>query len=334
MNNEKIKVVRISEIGGASALKIVEEDRPAVGPNEVRIKVKAIGLNRAEIMFRNGAYLEAPEIPAKLGYEASGVVESIGEGVEAFKVGDVVSSIPAFSMNQYGVYAQEAVVPAAALTHYPTNLSFQQGAALWMQYLTAYGAFVEVGKLQAKQSVLITAASSSVGIAAIQMAKYIGANVIVTTRGQSKAEQLLDFGADHVIQTNTQNIVEKVKEYTNGQGANLIFDPIAGPMLNELAEAAAQGGRIIEYGALDSEPTPYPLFAALSKALIIEGYTLFQITTQPEALQRGLKFIQTALESERISPVIDKEFTFEDIQEAHRYMESNQQVGKIVVNVN
>ena len=333
MSNEKIKVVKFNEAGDASVLQIVEEVRPALEAGEVRIKVKAIGLNRAEVMFRSGAYLEAPEFPAKIGYEASGVVLAVGEGVEDLNIGDVVSTIPAFSMNQYGVYGQEAVVPARAVTRYPANLSFQQGTALWMQYLTVYGAFVEVGKLQAGQTVLVTAASSSVGIAAIQMAKYIGAKVIVTTRGESKVEQLLGFGADHVIQTDSENLAEKAKEYTNGAGVNLVFDPIAGPILNELAEAAAQGAKIIEYGALDSEPTPYPLFAALSKGLVIEGYTLFQITTQPDVLARGLDYIGTALASEKLSPVLDKEFDFNDIQAAHRYMESNQQIGKIIVNV-
>ena len=200
MSNENVKVVRMNATGDASVLQIVEEARREPAAGEVRIKVKAIGLNRAEVMFRSGAYLEQPEIPARIGYEASGVIEAIGENVEEFEVGDVVSSIPAFPMNQYGVYAQEAILPVTAITHYPANLSFQQGTALWMQYLTVYGAFVEVGKLNAEQTVLITAASSSVGIAAIQLAKYIGAKVIASTRGSSKVAQLLEFGADHVIQ--------------------------------------------------------------------------------------------------------------------------------------
>ena len=333
MTNDTIKVIRVSEIGDASVLQVVDEPRPKVGTNEVRIKVKALGLNRAEIMFRSGNYIEQPELPAKIGYEASGIVAELGEGVEGFQIGDVVSTIPAFSMNQYGVYGEEATVPASALTHYPENMSFQQGTALWMQYLTAYGAFVEVSNLQADQTVLITAASSSVGIAAIQLAKYLGAKVIATTRGPGKIDQLVGLGADHVIQTDNEDWVEKAREYTDGKGANLIFDPIAGPILNELAGAAAVGGRIIEYGALDPAPTPFPLYPVLAKNLIVEGYTLFRITTQPEVLARGLAFINAALASGGLSPVIDKEFVLEDIQEAHRYMESNQQLGKIIVNV-
>lgn len=333
MSEHIVKVVRVNEIGDASVLTIDEETRPTINAKEVRIKVKAIGLNRAEIMFRTGTYIEQPELPAKIGYEASGIIEEVGADVEGFKVGDHVSTIPAFSMNQYGVYGEEAVVPASAITRYPENMSFQQGTALWMQYLTAYGAFVEVSNLQAGQSILITAASSSVGIAAIQLAKYIGAKVIATTRGPSKVAQLVSFGADHVIQTDSEVLVDKVKAYTNGEGAHVIFDPIAGPILDQLVEAAAVNGRVIEYGALDASPTTFPLYPVLAKTLIIEGYTLFKITTQPDVLARGLDFVNTALASGKLTPIIDKEFNFENIQAAHRYMESNQQVGKIVVNV-
>jgi NADPH:quinone reductase-like Zn-dependent oxidoreductase len=165
------RIVRFHEVGQADVLKL--EELPLVEPQEgeLRIKVEAIGLNRAEVMFRNGQYLESPELPSKLGYEAAGIVDAVGPGVEGFQIGDRVSSIPAFSMSQYGVYGEAAILPVSAVAHYPDNLSAAEGAAIWMQYLTAYGALIHYGKMKKDDVVLVTAASSSVGLAAIQLAK-------------------------------------------------------------------------------------------------------------------------------------------------------------------
>lgn len=333
MSNTINKVVRFHETGDASVLKI--EDLPIAEPaeQEVRIKVEAIGLNRAEIMFRNGQYLEAPECPSRLGYEAAGIVEALGAGVSDFEVGDRVSTVPAFSMGRYGIYAEHAIVPTHALIKCPANFSAQQSAAIWMQYTTAYGALVEYGQLSKDQYVLITAASSSVGVAAIQLAKQLGAKVIATTRGESKQSFLQDQGADHVILTDSQDLVAVVNEVTQAQGVDLVFDPIGGPVLSQLADATRQGGLIIEYGALDERATPYPLFTALGKGLTIRGYTLFEISQDPSKLAKAKAFLLPLFEAGKLTPAIDKVFSFDQIQQAHEYMESNQQMGKIVVSV-
>ena len=200
MTKETSKVVRFHKTGNASVLEI--ESMPVQEPKakEIRISVEAIGLNRAEVMFRNGAYLEAPQFPAKLGYEAAGVVSAIGADVTEFAVGERVSTIPAFSMNQYGVYGEQVVVPVHAVAKSPARFNAQQSTSIWMQYLTAFGALVEVGQLQKGQRLLVTAASSSVGVAAIQLAKNLGAEVIATTRGESKKPFLLQQGADRSSQ--------------------------------------------------------------------------------------------------------------------------------------
>ena len=333
MKSSTAKVVRFHEMGDASVLKI--EDLPVAEPgeHELRIKVEAIGLNRAEIMFRNGAYLETPQLPSRLGYEAAGVVDAIGKQVTDFKVGDRVSTIPAFSMGQYGVYGESAVVPVHAVAKCPESLTMQQCTAIWMPYLTAYGGLIDIGQLKQGQRVLITAASSSVGVAAIQIASSLGAVVIATTRGGAKKQFLLDQGADYVIQTGSEDLVARMAEITQGAGAELIFDPVGGPILNQLAEAAARAGRIIEYGALDNQPTPFPLFAALAKGLTIRGYTLFELTQDKNRVEKAKSFILPLLESKKLTPVIDRVFNFNQIQQAHEYMESNQQMGKIVVAV-
>ncbi len=327
------KVVRFHNTGGPEVLKV--EDLPLTDPGrgEVRLKVEAIGLNRAEIMFREGHYLETPAFPSRLGYEAAGIVDAVGAGCSGIKVGDRVSTIPSFSIGKYGVYGETATVPAYAAAHYPENLSPVEGAAIWMQYLTAFGALIEFGGLHRGDVVLITAASSSVGLAAIQLTKAAGALAIATTRGTDKKQFLFDAGADRVIVTKDEDLAEGVKEITNGKGARLVFDPIGGPFLEKLAEAAAPGATIFEYGALSPEPTPFPLFPSLAKGLSVRGYTLFEIVKNPETLARGKQYIYHGLGSGVLHPIIDRTFPLKAIADAHRYMESNQQRGKIVVTV-
>jgi NADPH:quinone reductase-like Zn-dependent oxidoreductase len=331
------KIVRFHTPGKPEVLQIEELPLTELGKNEVRLQVKAIGLNRAEIMFREGAYLEAPNLPARIGYEASGIVDAVGAGVEGIRVGDRVSTIPAFSMNQYGVYGESAIVPAAAVASYPERLSWQEGTAIWMQYLTAYGALIEYGQMQSGNYVLITAASSSVGHAAIQLAKAVGAIAIATTRTSAKKQKLLDDGADYVIATQEEDLPARVMEITSGHGADLIFDPVAGSFVTTLAEAAAPGATIFIYGVLSREmdTTPFPLMSALQKGLKVQGYTLFEITTNPEKLERGKSYVYDGLQSGVLKPAIDPHTfsSLEQIVEAHRYMESNQQNGKIVVTI-
>ncbi|HYA30593.1 MAG TPA: alcohol dehydrogenase catalytic domain-containing protein, partial [Acidobacteriota bacterium] len=180
------RVVRFHKTGGPEVLTVDQVDVPMPGPGEVRIAVKALGLNRAESMFRSGTYLEQPKFPARLGYEAAGTVEALGKGVQGLEVGDAVSTVPAFSMNQYGVYGDTAIVPAFAVAKHPASLSWTEAAALWMQYATAYGALIDIAGLKANDTLLISAASSSVGIAAIQIARMIGATPVALTRRSNK----------------------------------------------------------------------------------------------------------------------------------------------------
>ena len=327
------RIVRFHETGEADVLKLEKVAPEEPGEGEVRLKVEAFGLNRAEVLFRQGLYLEAPELPSRIGYEAAGVVDAVGPGVNDIKVGDRVSTIPSFSMRQYGVYGESAVVPAFAAAPYPTHLSAAEAAAIWMPYMTAFGALIALGRLQAEQMALITAASSSVGLAAIQIAKSVGAVAVATTRGPDKKSFLLEAGADHVIVTDEEDMAEKMKNIGSGKGVNLVFDPVAGPFLEKLARAAAPGATIFEYGSLSMAPTPYPLFDALGKGLSIRGYVLFEIVRDPEKLAAGKQFVTAGLTSGALKPTVDRTFPLEEIVEAHRYMESNRQKGKIVVTV-
>jgi NADPH:quinone reductase-like Zn-dependent oxidoreductase len=170
------KIVRFHRLGGPETLQFDELPRQQPGAGEVRLKVQAVGLNRAESMFYHGQYLEDPQPPSRLGYEAAGIVEAVGEGVDKSWIGQTVSTIPGFSMTRYGTLGEEAIVPVTALGKYPSNLSTVQSSAIWMQYLTAYGALVPIGGLKAGDFVSIPAASSSVGLAAIQIVRDTGSN--------------------------------------------------------------------------------------------------------------------------------------------------------------
>src|SRR5499433_814553 len=329
------KIVRFHKLGGPEVLKI--EDVPSREPfkGEVVLSVQAIGLNRAESMFMHGYYLEPAQLPATLGYEASGIVAAVGANVDPSWLNKRVSTIPAFSMNQYGVLGTEVIVPVHALAEYPSHLTPIEATSIWMQYMTAYGALVEFGQVKKGEFVLITAASSSAGLAAIQIVKAEGAIAIATTRTGAKRDALLALGADHVIVTEEEDVVARVKDLTGGAGARIIFDPIAGPLLDTLAEAAAPGALIVEYGWLSGAQPCFPLIPALQKALSIRGYWLAEITitTNPERLARAKSYVYDRVQSGQFKPKIAKTFRFEEVVEAYHYMESNAQIGKIVLTV-
>ena len=327
------KMVRFEKLGGPEVLKFADEAEKQPGKGEVRIKVKAVGLNRAELLFIAGRYLDSPKLPAGVGYEAAGVVDAVGPEVDKSWLGTSVATIPAFSMNQYPMLGESVIAPAYALGKYPDKLSFEQAAAIWMQYLTAYGALIPTANVGKGDFVIIPAASSSVGLAAIQITKAEGATSIATTRKSNKKAELLSLGADHVIATEEEDFVARVREITGGKGARVTFDPVAGSFVEKLAEAAAPGGIIIEYGSLSMQQTPFPLIAALSKGLSIRGYSLMEISTHPEKLEVAKKYIHDRLADGRFQPKIATTFPFSQSADAFRYLASNAQVGKVVITV-
>jgi len=325
------RVVRFHEYGGPEVLRIEEVAPPALGRDEVRIRVKALGLNRAEAMMRAGTYLETPGFPSGLGFEAAGTVEALGANVKGLAPGDAVSVIPPISMVRWPAYGELATFPAALVVKHPDTLSWEAAAAAWMQYLTAYGALVDIAAIGAGSIVVITAASSSVGLAAIQIATSLGATPIAVTRGGAKKQALLDAGAAHVVATDEEDLQARLKEIAGPEGVEVVFDPVGGPIFAPLTAAMARGGILLQYGALSPEPTPFPLFSVLSKSLTLRGYLVHEITGDPERLAAAKAFILDGLRSGALRPVIARTFPFEQIVEAHRYLESNEQFGKVVV---
>src|SRR5476649_2576190 len=312
------RIIHFTAHGGPEVLTYKDIDVAAAVAGEVRIRVKAIGLNRAESMWRTGEYIEEVKLPARLGYEAAGIIDAVGPGVSQFAVGDAVNTIPAFSQNQYGMYGELVLAPASSI---------------WMMFITVYGAFSEAAKLQAGDVVLIPAASSSVGLAAIQLANMVGATPIALTRSSAKRAPLLEAGAAHVIVTEEQDMVAEVLRITNGAGARVVFDPVGGPSFGKLVKAMTTGGILLVYGALSEEPAQLSYLDLLIKLPTIVGYTIWNTSGDPVRQKAAVEFILAGLASGALKPVIDKTFTFDEMVEAHRYLEANGQFGKIVVTV-
>ena len=203
------KIVRFHSIGGPENLKLEDAPSREPGEGEVKLRVQAVGLNRAEVLVYAGIYCGTPELPSRIGYEAAGIVEAVGPGVDASWVGKKAATIPGFSMSKYGVLGEEAIVPADSLGEYPAKLSPVEASAIWMQYLTAYGALITFGGMKQGDFVLITAASSSVGLAAIEIANVEGAISDRRHPKINKRDQLLSLGAAHVIVTEEEDVVKK-----------------------------------------------------------------------------------------------------------------------------
>jgi NADPH:quinone reductase-like Zn-dependent oxidoreductase len=325
------RVVRFHRHGGPEVLRIEEVELAPPGPGEVAIRVKALGMNRAEALMRAGTYIETPALPSGIGLEAAGVVEAVGEGVTSLAPGDAVSVIPPISMARWPVHGERVNFPAQFVVRHPPSLGWEQAAALWMAYLTAYGALVEIAGLQRGEFVVITAASSSVGLAAIQIANHIGATPVAITRTSAKRRALLDAGAAHVIATREEDVAARIADITGNEGARVVLDAIGGSLFEPLTASMSRGGILVEYGGLSGESTPFPLPAVLSKTLTLRGYLVHEVICNPDWLGRAKAFILDGLAAGALRPVIARTFPFEEIVEAHRYLESNEQFGKVVV---
>ncbi|WP_411148728.1 zinc-dependent alcohol dehydrogenase family protein [Streptomyces sp. A30] len=330
------RTVLFHEIGGPEVLKIEDVPVPEPGPRQVALRIEALGLNRAEALFRAGTYYYQPALPAsRLGYEASGVVEAVGEGVTELAVGDPVMTGPGIEMSAQGVYAERVVLPETAVVRRPASVDGVTGAAAWLTYTTAYGALLETAGLKPGDHVLITGASSGVGTAAIQVARRIGAIPLATTRSEGKRRQLLELGAAEVIVSGepdggSEAVAKEVRRLTGGHGAQVIFDAIGGPAFRPLADALAEGGSVLVYGWLDRRPAEIPW----NWPFTIHTYANMTLTATPGGRRRSTAFLNAGLADGGFRPVVAEVFDGLDrIQDAHRLMESNRHTGKIVVRV-
>ncbi len=327
-----IKVL-FHQTGSADVLQIVNVPDPEPGVGEVRLRVRAIGINRSEINFRAGTYGQPPSLPAQLGFEAAGQIDALGPGVRGFSVGDAVSVLPGFSSSQYGMYGDLVLAPARLLVKHPVTLTWIEAAATWMQFGTAWAGLVDIADLTVGDVVLIIAASSSVGLAAIQVARRNNAIPVALTRHSGKAEGLKQAGAVHVIATEEQDVPDVVAGITEGKGARVVFDAVGGPGFAKLITSAAIGGTVLVYGLLSKEVNALPAAPTFRRRLTIRGFNIPSVLEDDAKITAIKSYVLEGVEAGAFRPQIAKVFPFNKIADAHRYVESNEQFGKVVVTV-
>ena len=337
------QIYRFHQYGGPDVLQLDTVPLSEPGAGEVRVRVQSMSLNRADLLWMANNYIETPELPARLGYEIAGVVEAVGPQVTEFKVGDRVSSIPAFSISDYANFGATAILPVRGLMKTPDTLTPAQGAGFAFAYFTGYFALFELAHLQPYQTVLITAGTSTTGLAAIAMAKKMGAKVIATTRTSKKRQTLLNAGANYVIATEEEDLVARVMEITNNQGADVIYDAVAGVLSDQLAQAVKIRGHWIVYGLLDTENIgAFPWMSAFIRSFHFHVYKVFDFTGNrslgllgdEEAFARAKAYITAGLADGSFPLSIDRELQgLDKLPDAMQLMASNQAAGKIIVTV-
>ncbi len=321
------QIIRFHQTGGPETLQVDEIDVRPAGAGEVRISVEAVGLNRSDSILFHGDHPVKPALPSRLGQEAAGWIESIGEGVTGLAIGDAVSIIPRMAPD-YGTMGSLILAPALYVIKHPPQMTMVEASAVWAPFLTAYGTLFAAGGLKRGQTVVITAASSSVGLAAIQLANRIGAIPIAVTRTRAKADRLRAAGAELVIASEEEAIGDAIRRLTDGKGADLVIDAVAGSGIVELAGAIALQGRYVLYGILSGEPTPLPVQSAFASHLSFHTFVLDPAVID---LSIAIEDISRGIVSGELTTPIDRTFPLDAVVDAFHYLEASRHFGKIVL---
>jgi NADPH:quinone reductase-like Zn-dependent oxidoreductase len=324
------RTIRFHQTGAPDVLRFEDIPIGDPGEGEVRIAVDAIGLNRGEAAFRAGEYLVAPVLPSRLGSEAVGRVLALGSGVEGLETGQRVSVLPTFPQGQYGVYAAETIVPRHSLIAVPQQWDDMRAASVWVAFLTAWGGLIEEARLKTDDVVVITAAASNVGLAAIQIARSVGAIPVATVRSEAKVDAVKSAGAASVVLP-SDDLHAAIRDAGSGQGVRVVFDAVGGPLAETLMDLMAARGLMIVYGGLGGLPTPFPRRSAMRKNIAMLGYNFFELLRNGARLEAACSSIIEGLDSGRFIAHINRVFAFDEMVAAHAYLEKNVGVGKIVV---
>ncbi|MGZ9587193.1 NAD(P)H-quinone oxidoreductase [Paenibacillus marinisediminis] len=304
-------------------------ERPVCGPGELLVRVHATAVNRADLLQKRGKYEVPKGASPILGLEMSGVIEEVGEGVKNWEAGNHVASL----LNGGG-YAEYVVIPEDMAIAIPDQITLTEAAAVPEVFLTAYLNMIQLGKLKAGERILIHAAASGVGTAAIQIAKAVGAYVIATAGTDEKCEVVSRLGADAVINYQNQSFREEVLRRTKGEGVQLIMDPVGPAYWQDNMDVLSVDGRIILFGALSgSKVEQLDIMPAMIKRIHIIASTLRGLPHKRK-VELTRSFVQWAMplfKSEAIQPVIDSVWDAEEANEAHKRMEANLNIGKMII---
>lgn len=326
---------RILLFGEDRALRAVEAEPAPLLPDEVRYRVSAFALNRADMLFLNDAHYSVARLPSRICSEACGVVEAVGSEVTRFAIGDRVTSIPFHNTRttDHGVAGQVATTPEAYLMPWPDGLSAAEACSITMQYLTAYYPLIDIADVGPGDAVLVTAASSSAGLAAIQIARMLGARVIAQTRTGAKFSALLEAGAHRVVASDDEDLAAAIMAETNGAGVRVVYDPIAGTFSDRYVEALSYGAIVFQYGVLESPRIEADLVAFVRRKATIHPHSLFNHVVDPAELARGTDFVAGAIADGALRPIIDTVFPWDQALAAFDYLQGSAHTGKIVVAV-
>ena len=327
--------------GDIDVLKVQQKPDLTAGEGEVVIRVRAAGLNFADILSRQGLYPDSPPKPCVMGYEVSGVVEAVGKGVNSSFEGRSVAAL-----TRFGGQSEQVAVKATQIFEKPDRLTFEQAAAIPVNYLTAYALLVVMGSLHAGESVLIHNAGGGVGLAAIDIAKKIGA-VTYGTASPGKHEFLAERGLDHAIDYRKQDWLPVLQQLTNGRGVDLVIDPIGGSHWRKSYEALRHTGRLGMFGVSSGSAngvlgkfkmlkaairTPFfHPFAMLNKNRGVFGLNLGHMWHEPEKVAVWMRDILGGVDEGWVRPYVDRTFSFEEAGAAHRYLEERKNIGKVVL---
>jgi NADPH:quinone reductase-like Zn-dependent oxidoreductase len=341
-----MRAVVINKNGPPEVLEVEQRPDPPVGPGEVRIAVKAAGINFADTVARIGLYPDAPPLPSIIGYEVAGEVESVGDGVEDHKVGDRV-----LAGTRFGGYAELVAVPSEMVYALPKKLSFEQGAAFPVNYSTAQAALVTMGGLEKGDRVLIHSAAGGVGIAATQIAKLRGAEIFGTASA-SKHDAIREQGVDHAIDYRTQDFAEEVKRITGGEGVDVILDALGPTSARKGYRILRPGGCLITYGVSEASTGEKRNLLAAGRAALktpfatlpwwksigilnenkgVFGLNMLHWWDQEGSLDRVIQPLVPQLESGELQPVVSESFPFDRAADAHRYIAERRNIGKVVL---
>ena len=340
-----MRAVVITRHGGPEVLRIEERPDPGVGPGEIRIAVRAAGINFADLMARSGVYPDAPSPPCVIGYDVAGEVESVGEGVASHAVGDRV-----LAGTRFGGYAELVTVGENQALPLPEALSFEQGAAFVVNYATAYAGLVVMGGLKPGERMLIHAAAGGVGIAATQIAKGIGAEIFGTASA-AKHDAIRAQGVGHAIDYRGDDFEAEVMRITGGEGVDVIMDAIGPSSFRKDYRCLRQGGRLIMFGLAEVQTGERRDIPALVKglarmplatipwwkslALMNENKGVFGLNMlkwwDREGLDRVIEPLAGPLASGELVPVVAESFPFDRAGDAHGFLAEGKNIGKVVL---
>jgi len=327
------KFVRIHDgADGLDRLQLDELPIPEPKNDEVRFRVEAFALNYGDFDLMDSDYPFVLDFPSTFGDEACGIVDAIGPRVRNFKVGDRVGTLPWMNPG-YGVNGEYAHTPEYYLAHHPEGLTPDEGASIWVQYLTAYSGLYTAANIQPNDFVLNCAASSSAGIAATQLARLANATVIGTSRGQKNRDFILETGAQYVISTDEEDVVSCLKDITRDRGVRVVYDPVGGELTRSYVQVLAHRAIILLYGTLGRQDTVVPLTEMIQAFATIQPHSIYNYIGDPHFKQEAIGFITGALVDGRLKVRVDRSFALDDFRSAYEYQwAAKNRRGKILVN--